>query len=717
MKKIRILLALLMCALLISALFPTAAEPADDKWQADLLKLMDPADVPSTTTIQYRSTYEEGAEVDSHDIACEVTVNNVTYGCEFVFDVSGKTVKDWSSVQDWLGSIVFNAASTAGSDSEALAKAIDKAVTNGRKNALPDENGEMPLYASENIALRELRVSTPFYPELSVGKNGDATKRLQERLIELGFLDGKADGMFGKQTKAAVEALEGYIRELEQDLIDNRPAETPAPTAVPTEVPTAEPTVTAEPAATLLIEFTNEAEGEESKHQLTLVPKFTQEPTAAPTAVPTEVPTADPTAEPVTMDVAMDAAVEPALEPVTQVDGIADALLQAYIYSDACQPARRELKNGDSGDDVVRLQRRLKALGCITDTADGSYGGGTARSVRIFQYYNGLEQTGVADLETLNLIFSADAVAPDNSMLSEGSSGEAVKELQRSLRYLGFGNISVDGDFGSGTTKAVKNLQQYMRNMEEKRIRENNFAIAADQDVSQYLTVEVNGVADPMLLDDFYASSFPRIPDTLQNGTVSDDVIRIQRRLSSLEYYYGATDGDYGAGTQKAVTEFQKRHGLSQDGIAGRETLEILFSDSALKALKPYLVKVSTKDQRVYVYGLDDNNEHTVLVKKMKCSTGRNETPTPKGTYKNSTGPGARWHYFKKFKCWAQYAYYIQGDIMFHSVLYNEKGGPVTQSSVRNLGRKASHGCVRLSVEDAKWLYNNCPRNTTIIVY
>ena len=129
------------------------------------------------------------------------------------------------------------------------------------------------------------------------------------------------------------------------------------------------------------------------------------------------------------------------------------------------------------------------------------------------------------------------------------------------------------------------------------------------------------------------------------------------------------------------------------------------------------MLKISTADQRVYAYGLDNNNEYTVLVRTMKCSTGKDSTPTPKGTFQNSTGPGARWHYFKKYKCWAQYAYYIQGDIMFHSVLYNEKDGPVTQSSVNNLGRKASHGCVRLSVEDAKWIYTNCPVNTKIIVY
>ena len=55
---------------------------------------------------------------------------------------------------------------------------------------------------------------------------------------------------------------------------------------------------------------------------------------------------------------------------------------------------------------------------------------------------------------------------------------------------------------------------------------------------------------------------------------------------------------------------------------------------------------------------------------------------------------------------------------MFHSVLYNSKSeSSLSKSSVRNLGRKASHGCVRLAVKDAKWIWQNCPAGTTIIVY
>ena len=691
MKKIRILLAVLLTAALLSSVFffTEAEQPAEQSWQADLLKLIDPADVPSTTQIDYKNTYDEGVEVKTHDISCEITVNGVTYGCEFVFDVADEAVTDWAPVKDWLGYIVTSSASTAGSDSESLAKAIDKAIVQGRRQAQPDAEGKLPVYASEALKIQTIRVSTPFYPELTLDKNGEFTKRLQQRLIELGFLNGVADGYFGQQTQSAVEALENYVRELEQDLIDARAAQT----AVPTQAPTVQPTDT--PAAMQLPVNT---------HELTLIPKETPQSTAEPTPEPTATP----------MAVAQD---EVRLLPVTQVDGVADALLQAYIYSDSFISARRELAHEDEGSDVLRLQQRLLSLGCTTTVADGYYGGNTARSVRIFQYYNGLPQTGVADLETQNLLYSSAAQAPDNSMLSVGSTGDEVKKLQTRLRELGFTNVGTDGDYGVGTQTAVQNLQEYMRKLEEAELRAHNDAVAADADLSAQLTVEVNGVADPMLLDAFYAASFPAIPANMQSGDNGDNVVRLQRRLNGLEYFFGTLDGQYGAATETAVRAFQKGNGLTQSGIADQATMQLLFSGQAKKAMKPYVVKVSTADQRVYVYGLDNNNEYTQLVRTMKCSTGKDATPTPKGTFQATTGPGARWHYFKKYNCWAQYAYYIEGDILFHSVLYNQKGGPVTQSSVNNLGRKASHGCVRLSVEDAKWLYQNCPAKTKVIVY
>lgn len=694
MKKIRIMLAVILAlVLLCSMMYISAAEQiAEENWQADITQLMDPESIPSTTEIQYNNKYNEDTEVSQHDIACEISVNGVTYGCEFVFDVVGVKVSDWSEVQTWLGDLVTVAARTDGGDSESLAKAIESLIISARKNEQPDENGELPLWALDQIVISTIRVSTPFYPELTIDKNGDATKRLQQKLIETGFLDGSADGYFGAKTKTAVEELENYVRELEQDLIDARPVVTPTP--MPTAAPTAAPT--AETAEAIDTENTD-------KYALELVPKYTQ-------AV-TEEPTSAPTAEP--MEIAMDILLEDALQPITQVDGVADALLQAYLFSDEFILVRREIGRGDEGSDVMRLQRRLKNLGYSADEADGIYGGSTARAVRIFQYYNGLEQTGEADFATLNLIFSSDAQSPENPLMQLGSSGDDVKTLQTRLRELGFGTGSTDGDFGTTTETAVKELQQYMRNREETALA----ASTAGENVEDLLTIEVNGVADPILLEDFYSDAFPAIPAQMNSGSKGDDVIRLQRRLKGLEFFTGTLDGDYGSQTTEAVTTFQKQHGLSQTGVADAQTMAVLFSSDAQKALKPYMLKVSTADQRVYAYALDDNNEYTVLVRTMKCSTGKNATPTPTGTYQSTTGPGARWHYFKKYDCWAQYAYYIEGDIMFHSVLYGEKDGPVTRSSVNNLGRKASHGCVRLSVEDAKWIYYNCPAKTKIVVY
>ncbi len=687
MKRIRMALAVLIAAVLLSSLaLISQAEPAaEGEWQADITKLMNPGDVPSTTEITYENTYEDGVEVDTHDVACEINVNGVNYGCEFRFELVGEPVSDWDALQSWLGGIVTDAARTAGSDSESLAKAVDVAIATARSYAAPGADGSLSEWAADGFKVKLIRVSTPFYPELSEGKNGAATQRLQQRLIELGFLDGASDGYYGEQTRSAVEAVENYVRALEQDLIDARPESTTAAMAEPTAAPTAEPEA--------LYAF--------SEHTLNLRPRdAVAEAAVQPTAPPMEV-----------------AADQIRLAPVTRVDGIADALLQAYLYSDAYRSARRELRYGDSGDDVIRLQRRLASLGCSTEPADGNFGSNTARSVRIFQYYNGIEQTGVADVATQSRIFSGSAQAPDNSMLSAGSTGESVERLQTRLRELGFTTVSTDGDYGAATQTAVENLQSYMRDIEAARLHADNPTIAPDADLSDQLRVVVNGVADPILLDDFYSLSFPMVPAQMSSGDSGSDVMRLQRRLSGLEYLYTAPDGNFGEQTATAVTAFQRRNKLPETGVADIATMQVLFSGNALKALKPYELRVSIDDQRVYAYAPDADGNYTELVRTMKCSTGRNATPTPKGTYKASTCPGARWHYFKKFSCWAQYAYYIEGDIMFHSVLYNQKGGPVTQSSVNNLGRKASHGCVRLSVEDAKWIYNNCPQHTTVVVY
>ena len=56
-------------------------------------------------------------------------------------------------------------------------------------------------------------------------------------------------------------------------------------------------------------------------------------------------------------------------------------------------------------------------------------------------------------------------------------------------------------------------------------------------------------------------------------GSRGDEVIKIQKRLKSWGYYDGNIDGIYGSQTKKAVIAFQKKNGLTTDGIAGKKTL------------------------------------------------------------------------------------------------------------------------------------------------
>lgn len=56
-------------------------------------------------------------------------------------------------------------------------------------------------------------------------------------------------------------------------------------------------------------------------------------------------------------------------------------------------------------------------------------------------------------------------------------------------------------------------------------------------------------------------------------GSRGAEVKEIQRRLKKWDYYSGDVDGIYGTKTKAAVVKFQKKNGLTADGIAGKKTL------------------------------------------------------------------------------------------------------------------------------------------------
>lgn len=100
-------------------------------------------------------------------------------------------------------------------------------------------------------------------------------------------------------------------------------------------------------------------------------------------------------------------------------------------------------------------------------------------------------------------------------------------------------------------------------------------------------------------------------------------------------------------------------------------------------------------------------------IKAMICSPS---DETPVGTF--YTPIKYEWHDMIG-NCYAQYCTRITGQVLFHSVWYYKKYDKSTMSvaAYNVMGNKASHGCVRLLCEDAKWIYDNCALNTRVDIF
>lgn len=142
----------------------------------------------------------------------------------------------------------------------------------------------------------------------------------------------------------------------------------------------------------------------------------------------------------------------------------------------------------------------------------------------------------------------------------------------------------------------------------------------------------------------------------------------------------------------------------------------VTFSNTTVSAATqdkyPYLIKINKRMNTVTVYRKDSAGNYTVPIKAMVCSTGN---ATPIGTFK--TPAKYRWKILMD-DVWGQYSTRITGGILFHSVWYYKRD-PSTLSvrQYNRLGTTASHGCVRLTTVDAKWIYDNCSLGTTVVIY
>ena len=136
------------------------------------------------------------------------------------------------------------------------------------------------------------------------------------------------------------------------------------------------------------------------------------------------------------------------------------------------------------------------------------------------------------------------------------------------------------------------------------------------------------------------------------------------------------------------------------DGVIGRQS--------------SYYITVNRAKCQVMVYAKSETGRYDIPVKTFVCSVGLPGTPTPTGTF--TTPAKYRWHTLMG-PSYGQYCTRIVGGVLFHSVAgSNMTSHNLSAGNYNMLGQPASHGCVRLCVRDAKWIYDNCALGTTVTI-
>jgi peptidoglycan hydrolase-like protein with peptidoglycan-binding domain len=381
----------------------------------------------------------------------------------------------------------------------------------------------------------------------------------------------------------------------------------------------------------------------------------------------------------------------------------------------------RALKYKDKGDDVVQLQTRLKDLRYYNGPVTGNYLEVTRKAVRAVQEAYGLEPTGDADLALQGIIYG-DCHRP----LAKGLTGKDVSRLQTRLSELGYYWGKISGNYLDGTTAAVGHFQE-----------DNGLPKTGSADVKTLEKIYSDDIVmptpdpnKPQTTPVPLATLSPEVTfkKPLSYGSKSNEVKMVQERLAALGFFDKKASSGFYRHTQASVKQFQTHNGLVPDGVVGEETWNAMFALDVVRADAtprpspvptpvPYFVEVDVNNQLIKVYKDDGQGGYSILEKIFTASTGTASFPSDVGTWTLS-GRTARWAHFPTWGGgYAQYWTKINDGIAFHSFLYSSDRKRVNMGSVNKLGRPASHGCIRLTIQDAKWIYDNLGKGVQVYIH
>lgn len=156
--------------------------------------------------------------------------------------------------------------------------------------------------------------------------------------------------------------------------------------------------------------------------------------------------------------------------------------------------------------------------------------------------------------------------------LKRGMDNTDVKEMQERLKELGFFSGTCTGYYGTVTYKAVAEFQKANSLKAD--------GVAGAKTLTKLYSQQVTGNGGGVGGDDELLYDIPKKP--LKQGMDNNDVKIMQQRLKDLLYFNSSCTGYFGSKTLAAVKAFQKKNGLTADGVAGAKTLGLMYSTKAV---------------------------------------------------------------------------------------------------------------------------------------
>ncbi|AQW22398.1 L,D-transpeptidase [Clostridium perfringens] len=194
---------------------------------------------------------------------------------------------------------------------------------------------------------------------------------------------------------------------------------------------------------------------------------------------------------------------------------------------------------------------------------------------------------------------------------------------------------------------------------------------------------------------EYLDSQINSLPDDPKLQKKRDELEKL--RLEHLEDY-SQKNIDKATARTAPVMEYYKK--LNEDTI---NQFDITSNTN-------YLVFVNIAEQKTYVY--EGSKNDWTLDKTFTCSTGIEGKETPVGVF--TVQNRAPWFFSPKYGQGGKYYVQFMGNYLFHSIPFDSDKTTISDPT---LGVPASHGCIRLSVEDSKWLYDNVKNGSKIIIY